>query len=127
MFDINQNTKIIFDDNLNRINIVEDKICPKCGLSFVEVKKFGVVGCANCYTVFENELKSIILKEQGTINHIGKISAKRFSKLKIKEKIAKLEQDKEEAIRAENFIVAESLKNQIEKLKGELLWKITVQ
>lgn len=118
MFDINPNTKIIFDEN--RVNIVEDKLCPKCGLSILEIKKFGVVGCSNCYSVFENELKSMILKEQGNINHVGKISSKRFSKIKIKEKIAKLERDKDEAIKNENYIVAESIKNQIEKLKGEL-------
>ena len=120
MFDINPNTKIIFDDNHNKMNFVEDKVCPKCGMSFVEINKFGYVGCANCYAIFENELKSIILRQQGTINHVGKISAKRFSKLKIKEKIAKLEMEKDEAIKNENFIVAKSIKNQINKLKGEL-------
>lgn len=120
MFDINSNTKIVFDDSSNQMSVIEDKVCPKCGLSLVEVRKFGIVGCANCYNVFENELKSMILKEQGTINHVGKISVKRLSKIKLKEKIAKLEQDKDEAIKNENYIVAESIKNQIEKLKGEL-------
>lgn len=120
MFELNSNTKIVFDDNSHSMSFVEDRVCPKCGLSLVEVRKFGTVGCANCYSVFENELKSMILKEQGTINHVGKIPVKRFSKLKIKEKIAQLERDKDVAIKNENYIVAESIKNQIEKLKGEL-------
>lgn len=120
MFGFDTNTKIVFDENSNNLSYVQDKVCPKCGLSLIEVQKTGIVGCANCYKIFENELKIMIAKRQGTINHIGKISSKHFSRIMLKEKIAKLESDKEAAIRNENFIVAESLKNQIEKLKGEL-------
>ena len=120
MFDINNGARFVFDNNSNTLNFVQDKVCLKCGMSLTEIQKIGVVGCANCYNIFENELKSIIFKQQGNINHVGKISSRRFSKIKIKEKIAKLEKDKDEAIKNENYIVAESLKNQIEKLKGEL-------
>ena len=37
-----------------------------------------------------------------------------------KEKIKELEIEKDAAAKDENYIVAEALKNQIEKLKGEL-------
>ena len=79
-----------------------------------------MVGCAHCYEIFKNEVHSLLFQKQGNVNHIGKISSKHFSKIKIKEKIEELEREKEIAAKEENFIVAESLKNQIEKLKGEL-------
>ena len=119
MFDNNLNAKFIFDNN-NSMSYVQDKVCPKCGISLSEVQRNGVVGCANCYIVFENEIKSMIFNQQGTVNHSGKISSKRFLQLKLRDKIAKLEQEKEEAVKNENFPAAEALKNQIEKLKGEL-------
>lgn len=120
MIDFNENTSIVFDDNLHRMSMVQNKTCPKCGMNLIDVQRTGVVGCATCYQVFENEIKMIIVRNQGTINHIGKIPAKHFSRLKLKDRIAKLEKEKDEAILAENYIVAESIKNQIEKLKGEL-------
>lgn len=97
-----------------------DKVCPRCNLSLSELLRSNIVGCANCYKVFENEIRSRILQKQGTINHIGKKPSKLISKIKIKEKIAELEKEKETAANEENYIVAEALKNQIEKLKGEL-------
>ncbi len=106
------------DSGLNDLEL--DKFCPKCNSSLTDVLKTGIVGCANCYKVFEAEIKDLLLKKQGSINHIGKVSSKHISKIKIKEKIKELEEQKNAAAASENFIVAESLKNQIEKLKGEL-------
>lgn len=120
MFNFDENTKILFDETTENLNFIERKVCPKCNTELSEVLRTGIVGCANCYKVFETEIRDYLLKKQGSINHIGKISSKHISKLKIKEKIKELEIQKNEAALAENFIVAESLKNQIEKLKGEL-------
>ena len=117
MFGFESNNQNINSDNLT--DYLKADICPKCGLSLIEVQKTGIVGCINCYKVFGNEIKTIIAKKQGTINHIGKIPSKHFSRFKLKEKIAQLEKAKDEAIKIEDFILAESLKNQIEKLKGE--------
>jgi len=120
MFDFNGNAKIIFDENSGNINYIQDKECPRCKTSLVEFLRSGIVGCADCYKVFETEIRNLLLKKQGSINHVGKISSKHISKIKIKEKIKELEDEKDRAARQENYIVAEALKNQIEKLKGEL-------
>ncbi len=103
--------------------ISEQKICPRCGISLGEFLRSGVLGCAHCYEIFKSDIHSQILQKQGNFNHVGKISSKHFSKIKIKEKIEELEREKEQAAKEENFIVAESLKNQIEKLKGELWYE----
>lgn len=116
MFDFNNNLNYSEDYEKD----FEDKFCPKCNLSLTEILRSGTVGCANCYKFFENEIKDILIKKQGSINHVGKVSSKHISKIKVKEKLKELEEQKELAVRQENFIVAESLKNQIEKLKGEL-------
>ncbi len=120
MFNFDENSKILYDEISGDLNFVQDKVCPKCKTTLSDVVRSNIVGCANCYKVFESEIRDILLKKQGTINHIGKVSSKHISKLKIREKLKELEKQKNDAAMAENFIVAEALKNQIEKLKGGL-------
>ena len=108
---------------LSEDEFVNEKVCARCQVSLSEFLRSGVVGCAHCYEVFKTEVHSLLLQKQGNFNHIGKISSKHFSKIKIKEKIEELEKEKEIAAKEENFIVAEALKNQIEKLKGELWYE----
>lgn len=119
MFDFD-NSRIIFDEKSGNPNLIQEKTCPRCKTSLTELLRSGIVGCANCYKVFEQEIRSMILNKQGSINHVGKISSKHISKIKIKEKLAELEIQKQKAADEENYIVAEALKNQIDKLKGEL-------
>lgn len=115
MFEFGNNMNFYSDDE-----VFDDKVCPRCNVSLSEFLRSCVVGCAHCYEVFKSSVHSLLLQKQGGFNHIGKISSKHFSKIKIKEKIEELEKEKEIAAKEENFIVAEALKNQIDKLKGEL-------
>ena len=111
-----------FDANVNNFSneSIDEKFCDKCSSSLSEVMESGIVGCSHCYVAFENEIKSLLLNKQGNFNHVGKLALKRTSKLKIEEEIKTLEQQKAKAVEEENFIVAETLKNQIDKLKGRL-------
>lgn len=120
MFEFNSGSQMMFDNFDADSMFAQDKSCPKCGTLLSYVLKNEIMGCATCYKVFEEEIHTRLLQKQGSINHIGKISSKHFSKIKIKERIEQLEKEKEKAADEENYIVAESLKNQIEKLKGEL-------
>ena len=94
--------------------------CECCGATFADIAESGKVGCANCYKFFEEEIRDVLLRQQGAMNHIGKVSTKHISKVKIKEQIEQLEEQKNEAAKEEDFMRAEILKNKIEKLKGEL-------
>ncbi|MBQ8452087.1 MAG: hypothetical protein IJ538_04910 [Clostridia bacterium] len=120
MFNFDENTIIKLDEISGDVSYTDGKVCPKCGTALIEFLRSGVVGCANCYKVFESEIHNELIKTQGSINHIGKVSSKLVSKVKIREKIKQLEEEKSVAASEENFIVAEKLKNQIEKLKEEL-------
>ena len=120
MFDFDANTKFIFDDNSDDFNYIQERVCERCKTSLSDFYRANIVGCANCYKVFENEIRQVLLKKQGAMNHVGKVSTKHVSKVKLKEQIAKLEEEKNAAAKDEDFMRAEILKNQIEKLKGEL-------
>lgn len=120
MFDFGDNSSIIVNGYDGDIDFSDEKFCDKCGTSLSEFLRTGVVGCSVCYKTFEEEIRVQILQKHGTINHVGKVSLKHTSKLKTKELIAELEAQKEKAAEEENYILAEDLKNKIEKLKGEL-------
>ena len=123
MFEFNENTKIVFGDDELGMNYIQDKLCSKCGNSLNDFLETGKLGCANCYKVFESEIRTNLLQIQGAISHAGKVSLKHTSKIKTKEMIAMLEKEKEKAAEEENYILAEDLKNKIEKLKGELWYE----
>ena len=117
--DLSSSTRIMFDE-FGNINYIENKLCPSCKSGLADILRTGIVGCAECYKTFSSEIQNLIMQKQGAVSHFGKVSSKHISKIKVKEKIAELEAQKEQAAKEENYIVAETLKNQIEKLKGEL-------
>lgn len=114
---------LYFNDNANIMfgnDGFGEKFCDNCNSSLTDILSSGVVGCHNCYIVFKDEIRNFLLQKQGSFNHVGKVATKRFSKQKIEDKIKELEKQKQEAVSSEDFIVAESLKNQIEKLRGSI-------
>lgn len=115
MLYFNDNSNIMFNDNM-----ISEKHCNNCNTSLTDFLTSGLVGCCNCYATFQNEIKNNLLQKQGGFNHVGKVATKRFSKQKIDNKIKELERQKQEAVELEDFIAAESLKNQIEKLRSSL-------
>lgn len=114
MFQFNDNSNIMFGSGFN------EKFCDNCNTSLTDILSSGVVGCYNCYVTFRDEIRNYVFQKQGGFNHVGKVATKRFSKQKIENKIKDLERQKQEAVDSENFIVAESLKNQIEKLRSSI-------
>ncbi len=53
----------------------ERRACPTCGATLEEFRKTGLLGCADCYTVFREELIPTVrfMQGQGRIKHEGKV------------------------------------------------------
>lgn len=115
MFNFGGNSNIMFD-----IEEQNERFCENCNTSLTDILSSGVVGCYNCYMTFRDEIRNYLIQKQGSFNHMGKVATKRISKQKIENKIKDLEKQKQDAVDSENFIVAESLKNQIEKLRSSI-------
>ncbi len=49
--------------------------CPHCGISYDDFKKFGRLGCSECYTAFREHLSSLLKKIHGSNLHLGKAPA----------------------------------------------------
>ncbi|MFO8063517.1 MAG: UvrB/UvrC motif-containing protein [Spirochaetota bacterium] len=46
--------------------------CEACGRSYREIRNTGRLGCAQCYAVFENEIRSVLERRPSPAQHAGK-------------------------------------------------------
>jgi protein arginine kinase activator len=47
-------------------------ICSSCGLNYEDFRKFGRLGCGECYTSFKDHLAGLLRKIHGSNRHLGK-------------------------------------------------------
>jgi len=85
-------------------------VCPKCGITYADFKRFGRLGCENCYTAFAERLLPLIKRIHGSNKHIGRkptlrdelshaIAAEDYEKAaRIRDSIKKTEEDSSEGI-----------------------------
>lgn len=50
-------------------------VCPSCELSYEDFKKFGRLGCSECYTAFQSQLTGLLKRIHGSNHHLGKTPA----------------------------------------------------
>lgn len=98
--------------------------CEKCGSSFDDIIKTGMVGCAGCYEKFFDRLLPSIQRIHGKSKHAGKrptVCVKEQPK-KVKtpqEIIAQKEAEMQKAVESQNFEQAAVLRDEIKKLREE--------
>ncbi|NLB22117.1 MAG: hypothetical protein GX833_02485 [Clostridium sp.] len=96
------------------------KVCPRCGISFIEFKRTSLVGCPVCYRFFRDQLIPSIRKVQFILQHEGKFPASTSMESRSRRRITLLRQELSEAVMTENFERAAELRDEIIELK-ELL------
>ena len=92
--------------------------CPQCQTSLNEFTIGGIVGCANCYEIFEPFLTQQLHNTNATTIHIG--SSPSFAKNEnITIKIESLQVALNEALSSENYEKAAFIRDQIKNLNEE--------
>ena len=92
--------------------------CSNCGLTYDDFRKFGRLGCSECYSSFREYLGALLKKIHGSSQHLGK-NPKTMA-LVDKEKIEDLQELRNQlhrAIEAENFEEAARLRDKIHQLE----------
>lgn len=92
--------------------------CPTCGLNYDDFKKFGRLGCSECYLAFREHLGSLLKKIHGSHLHLGK-TPQTFKKIE-GPKVETLRDFKiqlQEAIQGEDFEKAAELRDKIRSLE----------
>lgn len=96
-----------------------DIACPKCGTTYSEFKKSGLVGCSECYNSFKSTLLPVIKRVQGNIEHNGKIPVKAGKDIIEKKRILKLKEELQEAVAKEEYERAAEIRDEIKGISNE--------
>jgi protein arginine kinase activator len=90
------------------------KTCPTCGLAFANVRQSGLLGCADCYKTFENELSGLIEQAQAGANfHCGRAPRDCRDAQASLELRCRLAKELDEAVAAEQYERAASLRDRL--------------
>lgn len=108
----------------NSQQLTESKKCD-CGMTFDEISRTGMVGCAKCYEVFRNELAYSLKKIHGDRKHVKRLGAVGIEKKEPTKVSATKGSDVEtlkkqlsKAISEERFEDAAKLRDSIRKIEG---------
>lgn len=109
-------------DGKNKEETLADrnKVCPNCGLTFVEYKDSGSLGCIECYKIFNDEIKIFLKESQLGILHKGKEPVSNSKILIVKKEILEMKKKLESYVEGEKFEEAVKLRDKIEERKEEL-------
>ena len=103
-----------------RPQIAEKKRCTLCSSTFDDLVKSGKVGCAECYKVFSDELKRSVEGIHGKAKYMGRRPKKYKEKETKEEKINTLKAELKNAIDAQEFEKAATLRDEIRALENEI-------
>lgn len=111
--------------------LVKADVCHGCGLSYLEFRQSGLMGCPECYATFEAQLGPLLERaHEGGANHIGK-SPKRAGGAAAGQpgpppppspaalragQIFTLKKQLEEAVKAEQYEKAARLRDELRRL-----------
>lgn len=90
-----------------------DITCPRCGETYAEFQKSGMLGCAECYQAFRKQLTPLLIRTQGRSQHAGRrppVSEEDQARLSKMEELRKL---MEAAVSEENFEEAARLRDEL--------------
>jgi len=92
--------------------------CPSCGLTSAQLKQTGRLGCATCYTHFEEHLRSLLRRLHGGTQHAGKVVMPPDpEEVDRKARVDSLRRSLQRAVDAEDFEHAASIRDQIRRLE----------
>ena len=99
---------------------VMERRCSRCGTSFSDIAETGLMGCADCYNAFLKELTPSISRIHGKTAHVGKVPKSAGGNVKLKNQLMEAKRKLQEAIEAEEFEKAVTLRDEIRELNERL-------
>jgi protein arginine kinase activator len=94
--------------------------CPVCGITFLEFRSQGRLGCPHDYEAFKNELVPLLDNIHGQTEHSGKIPHRAPGDSKRQTELIKLRNDLKRAVAQEQYEEAARLRDDISELEKKL-------
>jgi protein arginine kinase activator len=111
-----------YDFKSNSVNQVETtgKICEKCGVSEEQFAKKGLLGCGDCYPLFEEKTLPLLRRIHGNTRHTGKVPERTGGRARLVKEIEVIKRQLKEAISREEFERAAELRDTIRQMEKNL-------
>ena len=94
--------------------------CDRCGLSYSEFARTGMLGCRHCYQAFENQLESVLRRLHGTTVHRGKVPNRSSEDVRVKREISRLQDELTQVVMREEYEKAAQIRDRIKELEKRL-------
>lgn len=94
--------------------------CPDCGMTFIEFRSQGLLGCPNDYEVFGEALGSVIERAQeGKTHHIGKTPGQPMEVNSTERERLSLQRELRDAVENEDYERAARLRDRLAELQSQ--------
>lgn len=102
----------------------QDPVCGKCGMSYGEFKKTGRLGCDECYSAFEKQLKPVLKRLHGDYRHTGRkpadiIRQNDTQSASTADEIEILKSQLDDSVKKEEYEVAAQIRDKIKELESQ--------
>lgn len=87
--------------------------CPKCGTTYAQFARSGLLGCPDCYQAFQPQLSALIRRIHGASHHEGKTPVRTGTGIRKRHAMEELRRQLAEAIATEAFERAAELRDRI--------------
>ncbi len=92
--------------------------CPACGMSYLEFRSSGRLGCPMDYTAFKKGLVPLLEKMHGSAQHIGKVPSRAGKELVVKNEVLQLRKELDKAVEKEDYEKAAKIRDRIFEVSG---------
>lgn len=97
----------------------DSRVCDSCGISYAEIRRQGLAGCARCYDVFKTEITALLRRVTNRNSHRGKLPRRLWRVKSLLIEKPELELELRRALEQENYELAARLRAAIAELEGE--------
>jgi protein arginine kinase activator len=91
--------------------------CPRCGLLYSSFKETGRLGCSECYTAFQFQLRPLLRRIHGDTRHRGKSPSHGGAAESGTRQIQRLHDDLQRAVEREEFEKAAGIRDEIKRIE----------
>ena len=96
---------------------LDQRSCPVCGITFLEFRKQGRLGCPHDYVCFQKELEPLLMNIHGETQHVGKVPKCCSADTEQQTQLIRLRREMKEAVAEEHYERASELRDQIRDIE----------
>lgn len=105
-------------ETAEELSKLDQRACPKCGITFYEFRQQGRLGCPYDYVFFEQELEPLLFNIHGEKQHVGKRPSTGASTTGRHADLIRLRREMQEAVEREDYEQASRIRDEIRRIEG---------